>query len=306
MKPTLTVSVGVPAYNEESNIQYLLSNIESQEEKNFIITEIIIVSDASTDNTGALIEKFAKKSSLHIRLIRNQTRKGQNVCQNIILNKARGDIVVLLEADSLLKSKDGLFQLIFPILFKRADASYAHSIPLESRSFIGKTLTFVEKCKSLSFLRHKNGKNIFTCHSGKALTRQFAEEFRWTPNIPEDSFFYLSSLRLRKKILFSKNALIYFMPPQTMKDYILKTTKFKNGVKLLKNYFPANLLKKESSLSYLYFIALFSQLIKNPVYTSMYTLLYLASVIYKFSLQDYTSKWEISYSTKLLIDQYEK
>ena len=216
MKPTLTVSVGVPAYNEESNIQYLLSNIESQDEKNFIITEIIIVSDASTDNTGALIEKFAKKSSLHIRLIRNQTRKGQNVCQNIILNKARGDIVVLLEADSLLKSKDGLFQLIFPILFKRADASYAHSIPLESRSFIGKTLTFVEKCKSLSFLRHKNGKNIFTSHSGKALTRQFAEEFRWTPNIPEDSFFYLSSLRLRKKILFSKNALIYFMPPQTM------------------------------------------------------------------------------------------
>lgn len=54
----LTVTIGIPAYNEEQNIGHLLVNIFNQSTSIAILDEIIIVSDGSTDNTIKAIKKI--------------------------------------------------------------------------------------------------------------------------------------------------------------------------------------------------------------------------------------------------------
>jgi len=55
MKKLITVSIGIPAYNEEANIGKLLSSLIKQKEAGFIIKEIIVVSDQSTDKTDEIV-----------------------------------------------------------------------------------------------------------------------------------------------------------------------------------------------------------------------------------------------------------
>ena len=70
-KPTVTI--GIPAYNEEANIKNLLDSILSQIQNNFIIDEIIVVSDGSSDKTADIVRSL--NNSL-INLIEDKERLG--------------------------------------------------------------------------------------------------------------------------------------------------------------------------------------------------------------------------------------
>ena len=48
---TQSITIGIPAYNEEANIKYLLKLLLNQKIKNAAIHEVIVVSDGSTDGT---------------------------------------------------------------------------------------------------------------------------------------------------------------------------------------------------------------------------------------------------------------
>ena len=58
-----TVSVGICAFNEESNIAKLLESTINQDLKRIQIIEIIVVSSASTDMTDSIVESFVEKDS---------------------------------------------------------------------------------------------------------------------------------------------------------------------------------------------------------------------------------------------------
>ena len=78
-KPTVTI--GIPAYNEEANIGVLLRAIVKQRETDFVLKKIIVVSDKSTDNTANEVKKI--KDS-RIKLIENRVRRGKVYNQNKI------------------------------------------------------------------------------------------------------------------------------------------------------------------------------------------------------------------------------
>ena len=56
-----SVIVGIPAYNEEANILFLLNSILAQKQQNFNIMEILVVSDGSTDRTIKLVKSLKNK-----------------------------------------------------------------------------------------------------------------------------------------------------------------------------------------------------------------------------------------------------
>src|SRR3989344_7504183 len=104
----LTVTVGIPAYNEEANIAKLLKRVLAQHELGFLLKRVIVVSDASTDSTDAIVSRFQDRKT---ELLRNTKRKGQSYCQNLIFSQSSSDIVVILEADTLPSSKNYLNDL---------------------------------------------------------------------------------------------------------------------------------------------------------------------------------------------------
>ncbi len=91
-KPKLRCSVGVTAYNEETNIGPLLDALLNQHLHDTEITEIIVVASGCTDNTVPIIERIAAENPT-IKLIVQPKREGKTVAhQSLPGERARRDL----------------------------------------------------------------------------------------------------------------------------------------------------------------------------------------------------------------------
>lgn len=92
------VSIIIPVYNEERLISLCLESVVNQTLSNI---EIIIVDDASHDNSQRTIEKFSSGDD-RIRFIKHRTNKGQGEARNTGIRESRGLYVFFLDADDYL------------------------------------------------------------------------------------------------------------------------------------------------------------------------------------------------------------
>lgn len=105
---TPLVSVVIPTYNEEKDISNCLESLQKQNyPKNKI--DIIIVDDGSTDKTINIVNQFSK-----VKLIKGE-HKGPGISRNLGAEKARGEILIFVDADMTF-DKDYVKELIKPIL----------------------------------------------------------------------------------------------------------------------------------------------------------------------------------------------
>jgi poly-beta-1,6-N-acetyl-D-glucosamine synthase len=96
----ITCSVGVFAHNEAANILHLLEAIRSQKLSDVCISEVIVVSSASTDGTDDLVQDFAAQNP-KFRLITQEKREGKSNAINLFIKEAVSDILVVISADVL-------------------------------------------------------------------------------------------------------------------------------------------------------------------------------------------------------------
>lgn len=84
------ISIIIPAYNSEKTIEKLLISLRKS---TFSDYEIIVVDDHSTDNTGEIARKYSDT------VITLKKRSGPARARNIGAEKAKGDILLFLDAD---------------------------------------------------------------------------------------------------------------------------------------------------------------------------------------------------------------
>jgi cellulose synthase/poly-beta-1,6-N-acetylglucosamine synthase-like glycosyltransferase len=102
-----SVSVLVPAYNEEAAIGAKVRNCLELEYPSAAL-EILVVSDASTDNTDAIA---AAECRGRVRLVRLARRVGYSGVLSRLAQLARGELLFFTDADVLLEHK-ALLELI--------------------------------------------------------------------------------------------------------------------------------------------------------------------------------------------------
>jgi cellulose synthase/poly-beta-1,6-N-acetylglucosamine synthase-like glycosyltransferase/peptidoglycan/xylan/chitin deacetylase (PgdA/CDA1 family) len=93
------VSVIVPAYNEEAGIRATLDSLAASRHP----IEIIVVDDGSTDATAAIVQQLIDRpppGMPPLRLVR-QPNSGKPVALNTGVAHARGDILILLDGDTV-------------------------------------------------------------------------------------------------------------------------------------------------------------------------------------------------------------
>lgn len=95
MKKDILVSLIIPVYNEESNIDPLLSELVPRLKK--YKYEIIFINDGSTDKSVAQIKRHAKNGS--IKLISFNRNFGHQMALDAGYETARGDCVISMDAD---------------------------------------------------------------------------------------------------------------------------------------------------------------------------------------------------------------
>lgn len=88
------VTVVIPAFNEEKVIAKTIRSVISQ---NYSNLEVIVVNDGSTDSTDEKIQKFAESGKVKEVWQLNQ---GKAVALNTGISRAKGEIIVIVDADT--------------------------------------------------------------------------------------------------------------------------------------------------------------------------------------------------------------
>ncbi len=92
------LSVIIPIYNEEKNINLLYSRLDNTLSKLSLDYEVILVDDGSSDNSWDELLKIHKENS-NYRIIKLRRNFGQTAAMSAGFDYCRGEIVITLDAD---------------------------------------------------------------------------------------------------------------------------------------------------------------------------------------------------------------
>ena len=95
----MMLSIIVPVYNEEQNVPLLFDAIEKSVKSIKMPWELILVDDGSQDNSLQKIRELLKKDPEHLQAVVLRRNFGQTAAIAAGIDQAKGDIIVLLDAD---------------------------------------------------------------------------------------------------------------------------------------------------------------------------------------------------------------
>jgi glycosyltransferase involved in cell wall biosynthesis len=323
------VTVGIPSYNEEINISNLLRSIielnklenkfepsnndnsygkkeyssSNREDnrirptKDFVISEIII-SDDSSDNTCQIVEAIAAENpSLDIKLLHHNSRRGVPAAWNEIFKKAIGEIIVLYDADIIIDSST-TSNLVHSIS-NSIGLCASNSTPVVLKgSATSRASVFIAEW--LRWVR-KSGLSQYTV-MGRALS--ILSDVAKTITIPEnvialDLYLQCKVLELGFNVTYNDQALVYFRPPDNIKDFSSQIIRATNGHKQIRHLLTGSCtcLPFRTGL-----VAAIKSVVQDP--KGVVYLIYCYSLLpfYSGGLKATNSvKWDIAKSTKRLI-----
>lgn len=118
----ITLSIIVPVYNEEKTVGKILKQLDSLSLP--VKKEIVIVDDGSSDGTVIQIKKFLNNSKgSQIKLIKHAKNQGKGKAVRTGISKAKGDYVVIQDADLEYEPKY-LKTLTQPIINRESQVVY--------------------------------------------------------------------------------------------------------------------------------------------------------------------------------------
>ncbi len=153
----LTLSVLMPAYNEERTIETVLRRVLALAVN---LKEIVVVDDGSTDRTPQILEKLAGEDS-RIRFLRMDRNRGKTAAIARAIREASGDILIVQDAD-LEYDPAEIPDVIAPILQGQADVVYGSRF-------------MVRKAARVLYYYHYLANKLLTCLSNLLTNRNMTD-----------------------------------------------------------------------------------------------------------------------------------
>lgn len=97
------ISVIIPTFNAERTIDSCIGSCIRQQGLHEVEYEVVVVNDGSIDNTADLLHRWEEITSGKILRVIEQDNEGAQVAFNHGLEKAMGEVVVLVDSDDLLE-----------------------------------------------------------------------------------------------------------------------------------------------------------------------------------------------------------
>lgn len=293
-----TISVVICAHNEGKTIRLLLKSILEQEASHYNLAEIIIYSDASSDNTEDEVRRILDP---RIRLILGKTRQGKLASLNSIFSITKGDIIVSLDADIELASRQTIDELILPF-YQDKDIVLVggNRKPKKAKTFIEESIHTSIRAYDNIALHINHANNIYNCHGQiLALSRQFIKKIYLPLDIAsEDTFLYFSCVKLGFKFYYARKARVTTKTADNLHDAILQYKRYLPLAPSSKKYF-SELVTKEFRLPLrLRLRYLVREFTRKPIETFSFFLLKLYCKYIPLQNQEKKQVWNIALSTK--------
>jgi glycosyltransferase involved in cell wall biosynthesis len=146
-----TLSIVIPAFNEEKTIVKILNKIKGAELPINWEKEILITNDCSTDNTELMIREYMDENSeMDISYFKHYKNKGKGSALHTSIEHAKGDYIIIQDAD-LEYNPEEYSVMLKPVIDGYADVVYGsrflggkpHRILFFWHSIGNKFLTFL-------------------------------------------------------------------------------------------------------------------------------------------------------------------
>jgi len=294
----MSITIGIPAYNEEANIRRLLLTLLAQKTTICRIKEIIVISDKSDDSTNQEVRSIKNKK---IKLIINSKRLGTALSQNKITKLFKSDALVIINADTLIKDLFFIQRLTLPLKDKKIGVVCPQVLPIKGGNFFERIINYSVQYKKAIFVDWKVGNNLYLCVGvARAFSKECVERMTWKKVVSEDAYSYLDCVRLGYKFFFNSRTTIFYKSPSNFKDHLQQSLRFLSGKKEMLEYFDEKLIKKEYLIpTKIKLSNAIKYFFKNPILFSAY-LLILAGTFISSRTYEIDYAWKQSKSSKSL------
>ena len=220
--PSLTI--GIPACNEEATIDHLLGQVMSQTAP--YQRQVIVVSDGSTDRTSEIVSSYPE-----VRLVVNETRSGKPTALNEVFRLAENEIIVLIDGDVALG--DGAIpRVVHAFRQPRMAAASARLVPAVANGSFMNNLG-AAKWQAWHECRRRQAKRsdfVYPAGALLAVRREYVRDFTFPLNAVNDDA-YLSSVLYRQgfQIGYCPTAEVSAVSPQKIRDLVLQNVRTRVG-----------------------------------------------------------------------------
>jgi len=292
------ITIGIPVYNEESNIAFLIQDLLHQKQENIYLEKIIIFSDGSTDKT---VEE-ARKQGPSVEVIDSLNRQGIAYGLNYICHFSFSSILVLLNGDIRISDQFFLEKLAKPIFNQAADLTSCPILEKPATSFLEKILRTSMLFKQEIFDNYRLGHNVYTCHGpARAFSYNLYKEIKFLFSAGEDAYSYLYCLYHSFKYFYVKDTFVEYRLPDNFKDHQKQSLRFYQSKKMLEKVFGREFIKNEYSLPFSLKLQTFlSSFSRYPFDLSFYASISIFLKIRAFFVKEIPDVWEIAKSSKVL------
>jgi len=280
-KPTITV--GIPAHNEQNTITDLILSILKQK-GDFILKRVLVVCDGCTDLTEKNINKI--KDS-RIKVFNDNKKLGKVQRLNQIYKGAQTDYLITLDADVLLVTNNEIQNMLKVMRQNKKAKVVAGNIVLSSfnTGFVPKILQINHELWSVTTQAYKNGKNIHTSHGAcYMLKKSFYKKYTFPKGVTCDQgFLYLFAKP--NGYYFAHKTNILCNPLQNFKEIQIGYSRTTNEKSDLTKHFGNRILKEYTIPLKYRLYGLLRMFYKSPIYTAL-------SVLFNIWLKVFTVKDE--------------
>jgi len=287
------ISIGIPSYNEQNNIVSLLYSILDNLNEGIFVTEVII-SDDSTDSTPQLVEQFIeKKPSLNVRLYHHNERRGAAAAWNEIFAEAKEDIILLLDADTII-DRNCVKQLVAPIE-GQIGLCASNQRPVQTPNTISRAAAFVSDW--LRSVRKRELSRYTVMGRSLSIRSGIAKQIRIPQNLIAIDL-YLECCVMEKgfNVIYNDNAVTYFSPPTSMADFASQVLRAYKGHRQVRGY--VSKFSIELSLKSL-IVGTMETILGSPSGAIAAFLCYMSIPYYLFKLNGIDNpKWLVAQTTK--------
>lgn len=218
-KPTLTVAM--PAYNEEKNISGILKTVLSQNQKIIKLKNIVVYSDGSNDKTINIVKKIQKNHPA-VKIVEGKKRRGKMYRMNQIFSDCRSDILILFDADVKLVGPNFLDNLSQEIIKDpKANLVVSHAVPFCPKDLIGKILhaTYIMwDYVRLSIPHFDHVQNFYP--AAAAYRGSFARALRFPPQATEDRIYIYLMAKKTNSFRYTFKTTVNYWAVTTMREFI--------------------------------------------------------------------------------------
>ena len=177
------LSVIIPCYNDEKYIEECVESVLSQ---NIDGVEVIIVEDASTDNSLEICRKIEKKHT-NIRLLCHENNQGQEQTRNDGLSIIQGEWILFLDGDDVLAPN------VLNLLLEKAHSEL--DIVISRFLYYDELTSYETRC----------GLKCEEVYSSKEIAKAIGNDLPWDMVSCTGNKLYNSKLINDKNIRFNKN-----------------------------------------------------------------------------------------------------